>query len=196
MTTNSVMGRVRLPLAAHSLCLCEFCVESITVAGRGSRYSLSLMLLLSTNSDSTSRNRAHDRSGMVTAVRKLLRTCHRKKSTHCTMLCNTQSKILQGCTPVLHFKHLLLQFLKFVIWYFVQLAAPIRTFSHGNTGVTLHEESQLHHSKPDKLFQSGGICTIFSVSAMFFSSALFASSKGQETGSLALSITGWVGNKG
>lgn len=79
MTTNSVMGRVRLPLAAHSLCLCEFCVESITVAGRGSRYSLSLMLLLSTNSDSTSRNRAHDRSGMVTAVRKLLRTCHRKK---------------------------------------------------------------------------------------------------------------------
>lgn len=177
------MGRVRLPLAAHSLCLCEFCVESITVAGRGSRYSLSLMLLLSTNSDSTSRNRAHDRSGMVTAVRKLLRTCHRKKSTHCTMLCNTQSKILQGCTPVLHFKHLLLQFLKFVIWYFVQLAAPIRTFSQ-------------HHSKPDKLFQSGEICTIFSVSAMFFSSALFASSKGQETRSLALSITGWVGNKG
>ena len=117
MTTNSVMGRVRLPLAAHSLCLCEFCVESITVAGRGSRYSLSLMLLLSTNSDSTSRNRAHDRSGMVTAVRKLLRTCHRKKSTHCTMLCNTQSKILQGCTPVLHFKHLLLQFLKFGILY-------------------------------------------------------------------------------
>lgn len=67
-------------LAAHSLCLHKFFVLIVSQwVARVRYYSLSFRLLLSTNSDSTSRNRAHDRSGMVTAVRKLLRTSDIRK---------------------------------------------------------------------------------------------------------------------